>query len=568
MYRYNNQNKNTKYFNRKNDRDNSRYQQHISELHRGKKSISYENRTTGAKDTSLRDRIRKQNLNLYFAERVGIDRHVLNSGGSSLVFWWIIITMMCSASAEHPLVNNDDSSLNIKDKINNMVLGCSAESILSSLPPFEQYETNTITFPLLGTIVIEIANNLKKKSELDDFNIQTRNATSTLVYITNTKTVSNEDTENSIKTIGKSYSQTNSMASLTPTNSASLTTTHSEAITKTKTGAYISMIKFMDVNIDGNKYHMPYISSYNPEVTSSIFTNLLFIIHGNGRNALDYYRYGVNAAIKADARKTIVIVPKYLTEEDMLKHDFPPNTLYWSSSGWKIGNKSQGRGRASSFRVLEELIGIFIKNIMGLQSIVIAGHSAGGQFVNRFAAGNSIETYIRNIKFYYVVANPSSYLYFTPKRAFGLSRSDFASPNTTSITYNHYKYGLENLSGTSYMSEVGKKKLVDNYRKRNVTYLLGEEDTINEGDLDISEAAMLQGGNRLERGLIYYNYLVNLFGDAIKENHHKVVIPGVGHNAERILQSKQAMLHLFRYDSGHDDIPSDKPTDKQRIKFR
>lgn len=57
---------------------------------------------------------------------------------------------------------------------------------------------------------------------------------------------------------------------------------------------------------------------------------------------------------------------------------------------------------------------------LSLKEITIAGHSAGGQFVQRYAAGTTIEqrpsVSARSLAFRYVAANPSSYLYLFPRQ--------------------------------------------------------------------------------------------------------------------------------------------------------
>jgi len=48
---------------------------------------------------------------------------------------------------------------------------------------------------------------------------------------------------------------------------------------------------------------------------------------------------------------------------------------------------------------------------LNLRSIVLAGHSGEGQFMQRYAAVNQMEQKL-GVSIRYVVANPSSYLYF------------------------------------------------------------------------------------------------------------------------------------------------------------
>jgi pimeloyl-ACP methyl ester carboxylesterase len=90
-----------------------------------------------------------------------------------------------------------------------------------------------------------------------------------------------------------------------------------------------------------------------------------------------------------------------------------------------------------------------------LHSVVLAGHSAGGQFVQRYATANT-----ERLPTLYIVANPSSYLYMDKQR-WTASSPEFAvpSPQEQSICplYNHYKYGLEGLN--IYMQVAGVSKI-------------------------------------------------------------------------------------------------------------
>ena len=61
----------------------------------------------------------------------------------------------------------------------------------------------------------------------------------------------------------------------------------------------------------------------------------------------------------------------------------------------------------------------------------LLGHSAGGQFTNRYAAGGAAEAMLAptrpDLAFRYVVANPSSYLYFSAERAKAGTLDEFAA---------------------------------------------------------------------------------------------------------------------------------------------
>jgi hypothetical protein len=151
--------------------------------------------------------------------------------------------------------------------------------------------------------------------------------------------------------------------------------------------------------------------------------------------------------------------------------------------------------------------------------VVVIGHSAGGQFVNRYSAG----TRLQGLRF--IVANPSSYMFLDTNRPFGTAA---ACPD-----FNEYSYGLEELN--SYMS-VG---VAPDYRDRDVIYMLGSADTKIDSNLDTSCEANRQGRHRYERGLKFYDHLASHFGGTV---HRKVIVSGVGHSASRMLKAARPYL--------------------------
>ena len=77
--------------------------------------------------------------------------------------------------------------------------------------------------------------------------------------------------------------------------------------------------------------------------------------------------------------------------------------------------------------------------------------------------------------------------------------------------YNDYKYGLDDLN--EYMENAGIDSILSRYDRRNIQYLVGTYDTGGTQDCE----SMVQGSNRFERSIIYYNYLKYFFGNDIME---------------------------------------------------
>jgi pimeloyl-ACP methyl ester carboxylesterase len=267
----------------------------------------------------------------------------------------------------------------------------------------------------------------------------------------------------------------------------------------------------------------------------------VIVIHGNRRDADRYFDALVEAAA-AESRltDTLLIAPHFQTAKD----DPAASNHYWSSSGWKIGNRSRDIARISSFEVLDELLGmvcpadptVFTK----IRTVVLVGHSAGGQFVQRYAAGGK-GCSNPAVEIRYVVMNPSSYLYLDGRRRVE-GEDGFQKHRFGCWDYDEYKYGLTDLN--AYMEAVGDDDLRARLFSRQVYYLAGEEDDRRDSSsLDKSCEANLQGPQRLARHKNYRDYS-RLF-EAWRGSVF-LTIPGVGHQGKKMLMSETARQILFR----------------------
>jgi hypothetical protein len=184
-----------------------------------------------------------------------------------------------------------------------------------------------------------------------------------------------------------------------------------------------------------------------------------------------------------------------------------------------------------------------------LREIVVVGHSAGGQVADRYAASTRQPAAFASsgITVRYVVANPSSYLYFDQNR-FHASTGLFAPLSSTERQacsgYDTYKYGLNGLN--NYTSAVGAATLTTQYGQRRVSYLLGTLDTDPaDSSLDTSCEAEWQGSQRLERGTRHDAYLALVFGQAVYQTHVLRTVSGVGHDAKGIYASPEGRAAIF-----------------------
>ncbi|AZF23476.1 alpha/beta hydrolase [Pseudomonas sp. R3-52-08] len=271
-----------------------------------------------------------------------------------------------------------------------------------------------------------------------------------------------------------------------------------------------------------------------PEVTRA-----LIIVHGRLRNAQTYLKSGIDAAAHAGVgAHVLVIAPQFLNQSDIKRHHLDDQVLRWKGNDWMAGAPSIGPGRVSSFGALDQIIKHLGNRTLfpALKEIVVAGHSGGGQVVQRFAVTGHPHPMLQTegIRLRYVVANPSSYAYFSPQRPVPFETASCPG-------FNEWKYGMQGLP--DYAKGQGAEQLEQAYVSRDVTYLLGQQDTDpNHPALDKGCEAETQGAYRLIRG---HNYF-----DALKQRHpqlgHRLVeVPGVGHDGDKMFTSPHGQNVLF-----------------------
>ncbi len=292
---------------------------------------------------------------------------------------------------------------------------------------------------------------------------------------------------------------------------------------------------------------IPYYRTYPLNTENKDIKKAVIVIHGLNRTADNYFGYAVKSA-QAEGRltDTLIVAPKF-----QIKADKPgPNDHVWDAD-WSQGDDSVDGKNFSSFDAVDQIVErLTLKGkFPNLKTIVVAGHSAGGQFVNRYLAGAKPA----NVKMIFLVMNPSSYLYLDNRRPSGSGKFTAMSDD-----YNKYKYGMLNLN--RYLNKQS-ARIKTNIFDRRAWYLGGTNDT-GKDDLDEREPAMKQGKNRFERWSNFRAY-VQLFPDW-RDSASFESVPGVAHSANDMLNSTAARRIMF-----HDSLitlPGGKPVDPSPVK--
>src|SRR5215468_10453185 len=144
----------------------------------------------------------------------------------------------------------------------------------------------------------------------------------------------------------------------------------------------------------------------------------LVVVHGAGRDGDSYFRHALAAAFLAGALEdTLVIAPRFPSNDGGSCRDpLGADELAWTCpaepDNWRSGGPAVGNARVTAFDVADEILRKLARRAIlpNLRTIVVAGHSAGGQFVSRYAMANLAHEGLV-VPVTYVVANPSSYAY-------------------------------------------------------------------------------------------------------------------------------------------------------------
>lgn len=259
----------------------------------------------------------------------------------------------------------------------------------------------------------------------------------------------------------------------------------------------------LSVTLDGTALD---VFAYRP---SGPIDGLLFVFHGNSRNADDYCRY---ASEVADRYRMIAIAPLF-------------DETRFPSSSYHRGNIIDGSGR---IRPAGEWTTRFVPLLVDWARLQegealpywLWGFSAGGQFLSRVAAFEQPDA--RRI----VLGGPSTYVL----PLLGSHPSGEGAP-----------YGL----GGVYGSEEEQTKLRAYLSLPLSLYIGGADNDPNDPLLTSTSAAMRQGTDRLDRGI-----RTLALGKSIAEQNgwffgwRLVIGPEIGHASGAMLRSRRVLEAL------------------------
>ncbi|WP_418514086.1 hypothetical protein [Corallibacter sp.] len=234
--------------------------------------------------------------------------------------------------------------------------------------------------------------------------------------------------------------------------------------------------------------------TYKPESWNDQ-DNIVFVMHGGGRNADDYLQAWIELA---DINNLLIVAPEFENKfSKYTTNDYQEGNLFTF-----FGTKNPKSEWA--FTVVENIFDhIKMTNNITNDHYDIFGHSAGAQFVHRM-----------------VLLMPEARI----RTAISANAGFYTLPNATL----EFPYGIKNV-------EIN---LAESYRKKLVV-LLGELDNNpNLGTFRTTDLAMKQGSHRLQRGTTFFNTNIEMKNkNSWVFNWEIDTIKNVGHNYKKMSES-------------------------------
>ena len=312
------------------------------------------------------------------------------------------------------------------------------------------------------------------------------------------------------------------------------------------------------VTLGGGPARSHIYRTYSLDARNDRVTRALIMVHGTNRNADHYFATAMAAAFLAGAVDDTVFIAPHMIDRTDPKQD---GEIVWATS-WRTGGPAADHPQLSSFDFVDEILRKLAnkKTFPNMKGIVVSGHSAGGQFANRYEMSNKVHGTL-GVPITYVVANPSSYAWPAAVRPLPQDDADPAKAKdgwsltpdndvhknfafgpfdaAKSATYDVWPMGLDKLTG--YVEKMTADQIRKQLVERPTTYLLGQVDTLPLGGFDSSANAMAQGPTRRARGEAFYKYVTETMGAA----HKIIIVPECGHNDRCIFTTDAVFPAVF-----------------------
>lgn len=220
------------------------------------------------------------------------------------------------------------------------------------------------------------------------------------------------------------------------------------------------------------------------------------------------------------------------------------SALVWSGSQWSAGANNaypHASQNTSSFFVLDTLVKYFDNSTLfpNLNQIVLAGHSMGGQMVQRYAAVSPYQE--TRVPVTHWIGNPDSYAWLDESRPLSVANCE---------DYDTYRSGFEDFEkyakgdmtyGISLVSQ-GREAIKANYQSKQIAYGRALRD---HGDHSSDCSANTTGADRHERFFYFIKSFAPTCDDPASSNCDTVDFIDVSHDNGQMYNSPAGQARIF-----------------------
>ncbi|KAK4503374.1 hypothetical protein PRZ48_004289 [Zasmidium cellare] len=329
----------------------------------------------------------------------------------------------------------------------------------------------------------------------------------------------------------------------------------------TVAGAEVAFFKIPDPTGASNLTLINYYShgTTGGRIVESNIKRAVIALHGLLRDPNNYMTDTLNALAQAQASDaninadSVAVLAPYFPNGNDKNYAYPwtdglgagqgsqTSALVWSGSQWSAGGNNQypyTSTNTSSYFVLDTLIQYFADETLfpNLNQIVLAGHSLGGQMLQRYAAvGPDLNA---RVPVTYWIGNPDSYAWLNEDRPL----STAACPD-----YDEYRAGYSNYSdypmtyGVDLVNQ-GREAIQANYQNKQIAYARA---LLDHGDHSSDCGANTTGADRHERFFFFIQAWRPSCDDPASDNCDTVDLVNASHDNGQMFNSPAGLARIF-----------------------
>ncbi|TKY87456.1 hypothetical protein EX895_003470 [Sporisorium graminicola] len=303
---------------------------------------------------------------------------------------------------------------------------------------------------------------------------------------------------------------------------------------------------------------LPFYITNNPDPTKVL--RAIVVWPGKPRDIWKYANLMMNArsvAVSSNFAKQgatndsfLIVAPAMMNQMDLQAGAAHPTEIVFHGSSWQRGAPCVNpvmKHRVTSYAAVDQIVDMLFnkKTYPNLNSVVVAGHSMGGQAAQRYSLMKKTKAYDDNMRFW--IGNPGSWAWISDTRPY-MNVNNTCQPNEA---WDTWPYGLNGNQSklTSYARKdviANKTYVIDRFLNRHVSYALALLD-IGAGDTHCP--ARWQGGNHLDRGsqfvLQYANTSSFYLQGKFPPKHTLDYIANVSHQDYAMYSANQSIQRLF-----------------------